>query len=356
MKQLFIRLFCAATAVLLLAGCASQQQSTSTAGQTVKESSETNVDAPESPDAQTAPATKTIDYPTKAITLYCGFSAGGSSDIMCRLVATKMQELLGQPVTVVNKTGGGGWVCWNEIIKSVEPDGYTFTLINTPNYSMGAYDATNPREYKFDDLDLLMNQVTDYCTLSIKKDETRFHDMVSFIEYAKENEILSAANAVGIMSDDGTVMNRLNQSLGTKITAVQTNGFKDNETMLLNGSIDVLVANVSEVANANKNGDYKVICIFGPDEDPYLPGVPTCTSLGYGDIIGHSSRGYALPKGVDSEIREILNDALRRAIEDPEVMQQLQDMGTNVNILEGQDYYQFLEEDIETCKHVYGIE
>ena len=81
------------------------------------------------------------DYPDKPITLYCGYSAGGSSDLLCRILAAKLQEKIGQTIVVEDKTGGGGWVLWTEMIKNVAPDGYTFCLINTPNFSRSAYVA-----------------------------------------------------------------------------------------------------------------------------------------------------------------------------------------------------------------------
>ena len=296
------------------------------------------------------------DYPTKPITLICGYSAGGSSDLLCRILANSLQEKLGVSVVVENLTGGGGWVCWNEMIKNTKPDGYTFCLVNTPNFNLGKYDATNPREYDITALDLLCNEVSDYNVIAINANETRFTDMASMIEYAKSNMLLFGASASGIMSDDATIIERINAAFGTQIEQVTTTGAKDNETFLLNGSTDLLVGNVSDVLTGKANGTFKVLCVFAPERVDVMSDVPTCTELGLGDIVGSSSRGYALPKGVDPEIREILYNALVEAINDPATVQALLDIGAVTNFVPQEEYAAFLENDIMTAKTVYGVE
>ncbi|SNT25305.1 Tripartite-type tricarboxylate transporter, receptor component TctC [Anaerovirgula multivorans] len=308
------------------------------------------------PDSVTDATPEAIKYPTKPIILYVGYSAGGSSDLLCRILAAKMESYIGQPITVVNKTGGGGWVAWSEMIRSVKPDGYTFSLINTPNYPLGKYDTANPREYSYDALDVLVNHVTDYNVIAVRNDDERFKDFKSFVEYAKNNEVIAGSSATGIMSDDGTIIDILNKDLGTKITIVQTAGAKDNETLLLNKSADILIGNVSDVFTGKNNEDFNVLSVFSPERIGLMSDVPTAKELGFGEIYGNSSRGYAIPKGVDSQIREILVDALDKTINDPEVIKQLEDMGAETEYIEGDAYIKFLEDGIRRAKGVYGIE
>lgn len=300
--------------------------------------------------------TKADNYPSKPITVYVGYSAGGSSDVMVRILASAMEKYIGQPVVVVNKTGAGGWVAWEELIKTVKPDGYTFSLINTPPVTLGAYDAANPRSYTIDDFDLLANQVTDYNVIAIRNDETRYTDLASLIEYAKNNTMLSASSSTGIMSDDGTVVEYFNMNYGTDFQVVQTAGSKDNETMFISGNTDILVANIGDVLPAYKNGDYKIIAIFSPERSELLPDVPTLSELGFGDAYMFSARGYALPKGVDPEIKAKLLDALRSAINDPEVVEKLNELGAQTDYLEGQEYYDFLKANIDISKKIYNME
>lgn len=335
-------------AAMAFSGCSSQNTQTADAPKT-----ETTTPADTTADAGEK---KTVDYPTKPLTLFCGFSAGGSSDLLCRITATNLEKYLGQPVTVVNKDGGGGWVTYTEMIKNVEPDGYTFCLINTPNLTMGKFDDKNPREYEWSALDVICNQITDPSVMAMRKDEDRFTDFASFVEYAKENEVICGSSAIGIMSDDGTIIERCNKEFGTKISIVQTKGAKDCETMLLNKSADIYVGNVSDVFTAHNNGDYKTMVVFNDKKVDFLPDVPTIEECGFGAVYGSSSRGYALPKGVDPAVREILADALDKTINDPETMQQLADIGGVTVYIAGKDYEDFLAAQVELCKSVYGIQ
>lgn len=310
---------------------------------------------PQSEQPATAGGSADIDYPTKPITVNVGFSAGGSSDVMVRLLANTMEKYIGQPIVVVNKPGAGGWVVWEELVKSVKPDGYTFALVNSPNISLGAYDDVNPRSYTIDDFDLLCNQVTDYSVLCIRNDETRFTDLPSLIEYAKNNTVLSACSALGIISDDASVTEYFNMNEGTDFQIIQTAGAKDSETMFISGNSDILVANIGDILTAHNSGNYKVIAVFAPERVDLLKDVPTAKELGY-DLYMFSARGYALPKGVDPAIRAKLLEALKSAINDPAVKDKLAELGAVTDYKEGQEYYDFLKSNIENSKQIYGIQ
>ena len=295
-------------------------------------------------------------YPSKSITLMLGFSAGGSSDLLCRILADKLTEEIGQPVAVVNKTGGGGFVAWTELVKRTEPDGYTFALINTPNIAAGKLDKANPREIDHHDMDVLANHVTDYNVIACRADEDRFSDLASFIEFAKNNEVLVGSSSTGIMSDDDTIAQRLNKEFGTKISTVVTKGAKDNETYLLNKSTDILIANVSGVLTGKKNGDFRVLAVFAPERVALMDDIATCEEQGYGAIYGNSSRGYALPKGVDPAVREKLLAALERSINSPEVVKALEDMGAETNFLKNEEYSAFIDDALDIAKKIYNVD
>ena len=210
------------------------------------------------------------DYPSKPVTLLVGFSAGGSSDMMCRLLAQPLSKILGQPVTILNKPGGTGWVMWSELIRT-KPDGYTFGLVNSPTINMGKYDKANPRTQGVEDLDLLVNHVLDPNVIAIRNDETRFSDLKSFLEYAKKNPVLTATSGVGILSDDASLVQKVNQKYSCKVDIVQLNGAKDCETMFISKNVDVLFTNLSDAFNGYKNKSYKIIAIFSPDRSKNRP-------------------------------------------------------------------------------------
>lgn len=293
------------------------------------------------------------DYPNNTITLNCGYSAGGSSDVVCRILAEKLTEKLGQTVIVEDVTGSGGWVLWSQMLENTEPDGYTICMVNTPNYNLGAYDPANPRDYVYDDLDLLCNWISDYNALVIRADDDRFSDWDSFIEYWNENPLISSASAVGVMSDDATMIDRLCKQYENEVAMVQTGGASENVTMLLNGSTDFMMCNVSDAATAHIDGEYKILCVFAPERVEGLDDVPTFEELSGVEMIGDSCRGFALPKGVDEEIRETILTALRDSIQDEDTMAKMAEMYTSVNYLEGDDYIALMDNRVDLALEAY---
>jgi tripartite-type tricarboxylate transporter receptor subunit TctC len=126
--------------------------------------------------------------------------------------------------------------------------------------------------------------------------------------------------------------------------------------MFLSVDTDVLASNIGDILPQYKNGDYKVIAVFAPERVDLMPDVPTAKELGFGDIAMYSARGYALPKGVDPAVREILMDALKQAINDPEVVNKLKELGAQTHFVEGQEYHDFLLQNITNSKQIYGVQ
>ena len=300
-----------------------------------------------------AAAKDDANYPTNTISLYCGYSAGGGSDLICRILAEKLTAYFGQTVIVENKTGAGGWVMWTQMFQNAKPDGYSIYQINTPNFNLGAYDPANPRKYTYKDVDLLCNWVSDYNAIAIRKDEKRYTDWNSLVEYWKNNELISSASAVGILSDDATIVHRLTKYYGTKASMIQTGGAADNQTMLLNGSTDFMVGNVSEMANAHINGEYKIICVFAPERDKNLAEVPTFKELTGENMIGDSCRGFGIPKGADPKVREIILTALRECINDEAMMAKMAEIYTPVNYVENEEYQALMQDRLESALAAY---
>ena len=339
MKRVYSLILAAMMLVTLLAGCGTTQTTT-----------------PDPAPSGTGTAdSQEVDWPTKPVTLVCPFSAGGSSDLMCRILAESLTKELGQPVVVENRTGGGGFVAWSELVKTKDPDGYTFTTMNTPGIVICKDNPDNPRDFDCFDFTLLANQVTDYNVLAWRADETRWSDFASFVEYAKQNDVLFGSSDSGLTGDDYTISLRLNEACGTKLTVVATEGSKDNETMLLNKSADVLIGNVSDVLTGKSAGTFTVSCVFAPERVDLISDVPTCEELGFGEIYGFASRGYAFPAGVDERIVEKMETALVAAINNPETIQKMEDIGAATVCMSGEEYVQYLTDLRTEVLGAFGI-
>jgi len=125
------------------------------------------------------------EYPEHPLQIIVGFSAGGSTDVMARLIADGLEKELGQKVAVINKPGAGGEVGFTTLAKA-KPDGYTIGTINLPGLINITLLRSNTVKYSVGDFELLANIVTDPATFTVYSDSP-FQNLNDLIEYAKEH-------------------------------------------------------------------------------------------------------------------------------------------------------------------------
>lgn len=296
------------------------------------------------------------EFPSEPIEVIVGFAAGGGTDLGARQLMPLVEKELGDgaDIQVVNEPGAGGWVAWEHAL-SEDPNGYTLTYLNTPNVQAGYMNPELGRENSADDFTYIANQVTDPGAISIRKDEDRFTDIKSLIEYAKSHELTTTSTGVG--SDDHISALQLNKQLGTKFKIVHTEGASEGMASFLGGHIDVLFNNVGEAYQPNEQGELKTVGVLAEEKSEFLPDVPTVEDAGFGPIYGSSSRGIGAPGGMPEDIQNKLADAFKAAIESPEHKKLMDEQGLAINYKEPDAYKDLiLEEDkkVENLRDLLG--
>jgi tripartite-type tricarboxylate transporter receptor subunit TctC len=289
-----------------------------------------------------------LNWPTKSITMLVPWSAGGGSDLCVRTLMPFVEKELGVRITVVNQTGANGWIAWTELAKS-KPDGYTMSQLNIPAFYSGYLDPQQKRKENLDSFLPIANQISDWGTMVIKKGDPRFSSAKELIEYAKENELL--AGDAGKGSNKHLVTENIKKHFnGIKLTAVHQKGWNDNYAALLGGHIDVGWGSVGETLQAYIDGEVDILCVFAPSRSPALPEVPTFKELELGAINSPSDRGFMLPAGVDKAIYEKICNAFEKAINNPEHVEKMKQLGMIVNYIGGSDYITYAKENEEVMR------
>ena len=294
------------------------------------------------------------DYPDKPISVIIGFSAGGNTDVGARILLPYVEKELGVPLTVINKPGGGGWVGWTSLVNA-KPDGYTIGFINTPNLITGYMDPAFKRNKTLADFDLIANHVTDFGVISMNKDEKRYSDIKSLMEYAKTHEL--TASTTGANGDDHIAMLKVNKKYGTKFVPVHMTGTAQQRAALQGANVDVSFSNCGDTNIAYKNGDLKILAIMSPKRSPIIPDVPTLAESGYPDVYSWSSRGIAAPAGLKPEILKKLTDAFVVGLKNEEHLAKMAKMGLQVDLQIGEDYKKMLaaeEDGVTDLKDILG--
>lgn len=290
-------------------------------------------------------------FPNKPITLIVSFAAGGGTDLGARILAPYLEKELGVPVVIENKPGGGGWIGYSDLIKA-KPDGYTIGYLNTPGLITGYLNPSTQRDESLDSVEYIASHVLDAGVLAVKADDDRFNTIEDLIKYAKSNNVTASTN--GVASGNHMASLQLNDELGTNFKPVHFDGTAEALTAVLGGHVDVLVAKAGEVLEPVQEGQFKVLAVMMEERITQFPDVPTLKES-VGEVINYSSRGIGAPKDIDTETLKILQGAFEKAINNPEHIAKMEELGLNVDLLVGEDYKNMLLEEEKVVSELKGV-
>lgn len=252
-------------------------------------------------------------FPNKPITIYCGYAAGATTDLTARALAARAEKLLGVPVVVENKPGGGATVC-AALVASKKPDGYTLGVVST------GVIAVRPHLLKvgYDPLKdfTLISQYARYIGGLCVLNESPIKTIDQFIAYAKANPGLSYASP-GMYTQQHLAVELFRQCKDLEFKHVPTKGGAEANTQLLGKHVN-FVAGAGQHIQYLKQGVFRMLMVFNTDKrDPKYPDIPTLKELGCQDA---PALGYIVvgPKGLPEAIAQKLEDTFKRVTESEE--------------------------------------
>jgi tripartite-type tricarboxylate transporter receptor subunit TctC len=264
-------------------------------------------------------------YPTKPVTMIIPFAAGGPTDVLGRVMAQRMSEVLGQQVVVEN-VGGAGGMTGSKRVADAAPDGY-MTLLGTVGTQ-----AQSQTMYKKP----LYNSATDFTPVAlvaevpivlITRKDLPVKDLKEFITYAKANQAKMQYGSAGAGSATHLGCVLLNHIIGVDITHVPYRGTGPAMQDLQGGRIDYLCEVISTAKPQIDGGTVKPIAIMTKERSPALPNVPTGLEQGTPDLEAYTWNALFLPKGAPADVVKKLNEAAVQAMKTPAVRERLETLG-----------------------------
>lgn len=264
-------------------------------------------------------------FPAKPITLIVAYSAGGGSDLAARIVAKYTEKYLGQPIVVENRAGAGGQIGFTALARS-KPDGYTIGMLNVPALNMLAGIRENIT-YKSTDFEPLINAILDPVVLAIPA-KSDFKTLKDFIQYAKKNPEKIILGVDGPQTNAQLQPIIMEKALGIKIKYVFYNGAAPALTAAIGGHTFGTTPGASEAKQYVDSGQLRVLCVFSENRFSGLPDVPTFKEAAGVDISYlPSNRGFGIPAGTPADRKKIIEDAMKKAMNDPEFQAKAKEMG-----------------------------
>jgi tripartite-type tricarboxylate transporter receptor subunit TctC len=265
-------------------------------------------------------------YPNKPVKLVVGFSAGGPTDVIARIIAQDMTASFGQPVVVENKAGAASMIATQEVKRSA-PDGYTL-YVTTLTHSVNAILHADKKPY---DPIADFTPITLVCHLPlvmVAKGDAPFNSAADVVKAAKEKpgEISYASSGSGGSAHlAGALVEALT---GTKMLHVPFKGNAPALTEVMAGRISFMFYPMVGIAEQVAQKRLKVLAVSTEKRHPDYPSVPTMSESGFPGFEEYTQGlGLVGPAGLPTPVVTRLNEAIRASLVRPETKEKLNKLG-----------------------------
>jgi len=276
-----------------------------------------------------APAQAADAYPNKPIRLIVPFAAGGTTDIVARIVAEGLTRELGQPVVVENRGGGGGSIGADALVRSA-PDGYTLGVATVS--TMATNPATNPNNpydpiKDFTPITNLVN-VPNVLTVNPKVPAKTLAEFITLLKSNPGKYSYASSGTGGISHLDGELFKSLTN---TDMVHVPYRGSGPALNDTIAGQVNAQFDNLPSSLPHIQAGKLRALAVAAPKRLPALPDVPNFAEAGLPQMDNMAWYGLVAPAGTPKAVVDRVHDAAVKALKDPKIAQRLADGGALVD-------------------------
>src|SRR3954468_18046646 len=282
-------------------------------------------------------------YPAKPIKGMVPFVAGGCSAIVARAIASKFQEILGQPGVGENKPGANGAIA-AEFVAKADPDGYTVLVGSIGVFSINQALFKDLR-YQARDFAPVTLAVTTPNVL-ITRPDLAPNSMKELVEYAKKNPGQLSYCSSGTGSSDHLTGELWKQGSGLFAVHVPYRGGAACQTDIMGNQVELSFQNLGAVTNYIKAKRMKALAVTATARHPQLPDVPTVVEAGFPDLVVTSWQAVAAPAKTPREVVARLNDATVKALRSPEVRERMMQIGFDVVAGTPEEFGRFMQAEV----------
>jgi tripartite-type tricarboxylate transporter receptor subunit TctC len=280
------------------------------------------------------------DWPTRPIQMVVAFGAGGTVDIIARMVGDKLAAALGQPIVIEDKPGAGGNIGAAAVARA-NPDGYTLLMSGSPTHSVGPYLYKNLSYDPMRDLPpvamlaIAPNLLVVNSSLPVKS-------VADLVKLAREKPHTVTYSSAGVGTSGYLAAELLKSTAGLDISHVPYKSGPEAVTGVLSGNVTFMFFTLPAVLPQVEAGQLRALAIASAERSPLVPDVPTIAEAGYPgfDVIAW----YALfaPRGTPAPVVARLSTEIKKILDRSDIRDELAKLGAEPRYMSPQALTDFV--------------
>jgi len=290
------------------------------------------------------------DYPNRPIKLIVGFAAGGGTDVVARIMAQKMSEILHQTIVVEDRTGASGLIAAQDLAKA-DPDGYTLMMGSQTTL------AVAPHLYR----KVTLNPEKDFAGIALTgasplvlvvNPSFPAHSVADVIAMAKAQPGKINFGTGGLGTTPHMTAELFQHDAGIRLVHVAYRGEAGAINDLLAGQIPLMFANLSAVMGNIKGGALRALAVTSAERSPSAPDIPTVAESALPGFAAETWFGIVAPAGTPKEIRAKLNAAAREALARDDTRARFAELGMANGASSPDELDAYIKSEIAKWSHV----
>ena len=288
-------------------------------------------------------------WPNRAVTLVIPFPPGGPTDLIGRVLAKQLTAQLGQSVVVENKAGANGNI-GGQAVANAKPDGYT-ALYNTSSLALSPSLYKNLNYSPTKDLTPVSSTAIVPLMLLVNNN-VPVNTIQEFVTYAKQNPGKLSYSSGGNGNITHLAAFLLLQAMGLQATHVPYKGSAPAMVDLMGGQVEFSTNTINDSMLLVRDKRLKGLAITSTKRSSAMPDVPTVSETILKDFDMGAWQGVMMPTGTDPTIVNTFSTEIRKALQNPAVLKQLDDQGAQVLGSTPEQYAQYLASEIKRFAEV----